>query len=154
MSDTYTIVEATQDDIEDLCYMVKEFHSNSPYSIIPWDEDAFRSYLGGVAATGLVLVLKDVDGYAYGTIGFEWGSVPFNEHFYVYMEKWFYVKPSLRNTGAGIQLIQKAEEEIKERADADMVVLATLSTSPEHVAKWYGTKGYDWVESSYVKGVG
>lgn len=153
MSNTYVIAEATTEDLEDLCYMVRQFHLDSPYAHIPWEADTIRRYITALMDTGLVCVLKDTDGYCYGTIGFEWGALPFNEHYYVYVEKWFYVKPDLRNSGAGVQLIQWAENEIKERDDAYLVVLSTLSNSPDHVPKWYGTKGYAWAESSYMKEV-
>lgn len=138
-------------DIEDLLDMLRLFHQKSPYCTIQWDADDASAYLFQLMDNGIIFVVEDMDGYLLGCLGFELGTMPFNANYWVALEKFFYVREHYRTTTAGARLHKHAEGVLKNEELADAVVMATLSTSPPHVEKWYGMKGYTKVESGYMK---
>lgn len=144
---------ANEMDIEDLLDMLRLFHQKSPYCTIQWDVDDASAYLFQLIDNGIIFVAEDMDGYVLGCLGFELGNMPFNASHWVALEKFFYVRDHYRTTEVGAKLHDHAEAVIKNDALADSIVLATLSTSPTHVEKWYKIKGYAKVESGYMKGV-
>lgn len=149
----YIVTLATEEDMEDVLDMVRLFHKESPYASIPWCSDSASAYLFSVLDNGLLAVVKDEDGYPVGVIGFECGSLPFNSDHYVYLEKFYYVKGYARKSNAGVLLLDFAEAEIKRRDDAQHIVMATLSTTPVHVGRFYSQRGYRQVEAGWIKEV-
>ena len=140
-------------DIEDLLDMLRLFHARSPYCNIPWQSDTASEYLFNLMDNGLLVIAEDEHGYPVGCVGFEYGSIPFNVNYYVYVEKFFYVREADRNKKVGAEMLAWAENWIEEAQCASAIVMATLSTSPAYVGQYYAQRGYKLVEAGYMKEV-
>jgi GNAT superfamily N-acetyltransferase len=146
--------QANENDIEELLDMLRLFHSRSPYCTIQWDADDVSTYLFSLLDNGVIFMAEDLDGYPVGCVGFELGTLPFNGNYWIALEKFFYVRDHYRTTKVGNALLTYAEAMLKEGEYCNAIVMASLSTSPEHLEAWYGKRGYTKIESGFMKEVG
>jgi N-acetylglutamate synthase-like GNAT family acetyltransferase len=144
--------EAREDDVEEVVDLLREFHCQSPYKEIHFNTAATEEYVKEMIETGVVVLAEDeLFQYPVGVLGFDYGSLPFNPHYYLFNEKFFYVRPVDRDKGIGKSLLEYAEELIREMDVADAVVLGTNAESPPHLKAFLTNQNYKEVESLYIK---
>ncbi len=157
LSNTQVVVmfncrDARESDVEDVVGLLREFHCQSPYRGIHFNSSATEEYVKEMIETGVVVIAEDnLFLHPLGVLGFDYGSLPFNPHYYVFNEKFFYVRPMDRDKGVGKKLLEYAEEVMREMDVADAIVLGTNVESPAHLKAFLTNQNYKEVESLYMK---
>jgi len=144
------IRRATILDIPRITEMSEAFYETTDYSkYIPLDLDDVFNIASSLINTGVMMVAV-VDGEVVGMIGLAVIPFMFNTAFKGAHEVVFWVEPSARRTGVGVEL-NRAIEPICKELGVKPIVMAELETSHPHVASMYKLLGYNRSEISHTK---
>mgnify|MGYP000894854066 CR=1 len=136
--------EATLADMPELVRMGRAFHAAAKLDI-EFDDSTFRDLCAQLIEADGALLLID-DGAMLAALCF---PIYFNASALVAQELFWWVDPDKR--GAGIRLLQRAEQWAKEKGAVTLQMIALDELSGESVGRLYERRGYRPLERSYVR---
>lgn len=149
---TYTIREATQDDVDTVARLGRIFYEEAAWAdIVEWDDASIRQTLSGLVASddGIVLVLCR-EGVISGMTGGLIYPMYFNHAHRTGQELFWWLAPGERD-GAGGALLDALEQTAKHRGAESWSMLALEKLRPEAVGALYRRRGYRASERTYIK---
>lgn len=142
---------AEEEDVRSILEMSKEFYPQLSYhkdSKIPLDDETVLDLARGLIESGVMLV-ADI-GKVVGMIGLYVGPNLFNKHVKSAHEVIWWVDPKYQSMGIGVELLQAADERVKELG-AVHTQLVLMPESPPQARHLYEKLGYKLTELSFTK---
>jgi GNAT superfamily N-acetyltransferase len=124
------------------------FWTKSPYyGHIPYNAEAVTELLRTMI-TDHYLIVATEGAQINGFLGLLIAPLIFNPNYMTATELFFFVRPSKRGMGFSAQLIEQAEDELKDVID--IISFGDMSTSTD-MDRYYKSRGYAQTERSYSK---
>lgn len=145
---------ARLEDVPDLVRMARNFHKASPYRYLKFDTqkvtESFKKVVTG-PGTDMIALLAYKDNQNIGMVVAAADAPPFSSE-KVSTELAWWVEPSHRKTRAALFLFE-AYEAWAQRVGCRGIQSAYLVGTDHDPSGFYLRKGYQPVESSYLKGI-
>jgi hypothetical protein len=129
-------------DMPAIYKLLEEFDDSTPYpEIAPRDKaSAFKAFTRLIAGDGM-LFISEINGDPVGTAGAVLTSSWRNEHHKLYVELFWWVRPSCRSNGkVGTELFLTLLKTAREQG-RDIMMQTTPNLKPEVVGRWYERHG-------------
>lgn len=145
----------TLEDMPDLIRMFKQFHRESPYKHISFDEKKTREtvtdIINGDKESSIIIISCDETKITGAIIGLSVCPLFSLQKSAVEMVWW--VHPDYRKSGHG-NLLLSAYEDWAKRVGCKNVQMICLETEEkEMLEKFFAKNGYNKIETAFVKGV-
>lgn len=141
---------ATDSDIPRILEMCGRFFDATDYAeVTTVDWLAVRAEIRALMGDGVVLVAEHAGG-VIGTIAAALGGPWFNPSLTVAIEKFWWVEPQWRGTGAGKALMAALEEWWPEHADG-LLMIGTPNLAPAALDRLYRRMGFRPWDRYHVK---
>lgn len=145
-----TVRLASSDDFGAIAEAGEAFFAESGYAdIAEYRKPDLLKTLEAVGASGFVLVAgsERVDGMA----AFLLFPLFFDHKATICQELFWWVRPELRGSGIGAEILREAERIAKERDARAISMLCLESVNPEQVSAFYRKNGYAVKEHTFLK---
>jgi GNAT superfamily N-acetyltransferase len=148
------IRQADYADIERLVEFAEQFWSMTEFSNeVAYDLETMINTTADLIDNDVVLYAES-GGQVVGFLAVMISPFPMNKHVLSACEWGFFVDMEYRKTGVGIQLLERAEEMLREKGVKFFTMIALDNLRPEIVGRFYQRLGFKRTEIDYMKVLG
>lgn len=143
----HSIRLACNEDIPLLLSLLQEFYAKTSYpsELFAFDEESMKEMLQNLIKAKTILT----DGQ-YGVFGFLLAPLYINKAILIAQEIFWWVTPSYRGAGLGLDLFDAAESLARWHSAACLVIATSIELNSDKMDKLYTLRGYTKKEQHYI----